>query len=94
MLLTLVIVAGGIGLAYLRYSRPKAEVDQGAGGILYRLSLHKYYVDEIYDWLLVRPFTLISEWLARVFDPGVIEGIVNGVGAGRGASAVWRAANG
>jgi NADH-quinone oxidoreductase subunit L len=91
MLLTLVIVAAGIGLAYRKYGRPTAELDQGAGGILYRLSLHKYYVDEIYDWLLVRPFTLISDWLARVFDPGVIDGMVNGVAAGvRGASSLWR----
>jgi NADH-quinone oxidoreductase subunit L len=94
MALTLVIVAAGIALAYVKYGRPRPAVDQGAGtgGILYRISLNKYYVDEIYDWLLIRPFTLISDWLARVFDPGVIDGIVNGVGAGaRDASSIWRA---
>jgi NADH-quinone oxidoreductase subunit L len=94
MALTLVIVAAGIALAYVKYGRPRPAVDQGAGtgGILYRISLNKYYVDEIYDGLLVRPFTLISDWLARVFDPGVIDGIVNGVGAGaRDASSIWRA---
>ncbi len=94
MLLTLALVAVGISLAYIKYGRAEAMREQGAeaGGILYRTSLNKYYIDEIYDWLLVRPFTAISDWLARVFDPAVIDGIVNGVGAGaRGASSVWRA---
>ncbi|MBI2535075.1 MAG: NADH-quinone oxidoreductase subunit L, partial [Deltaproteobacteria bacterium] len=94
MLLTLVIVAAGIGLAYLKFGRPGAAVDQGAGtgGILYRISLNKYYVDEIYDWLLVRPFTAISDWLAWVFDLAVIDGIVNGVAGGaRAMSSIWRA---
>jgi len=93
MLLTLAIIAVGIALAYVKYGRPRAGLEPGAeaGGTLYRLSLHKYYIDEIYDWLLVRPFTTISDWLAQVFDPGVIDGIVNGVGAGaRGMSSIWR----
>ena len=93
MALTLVIVAAGIALAYVKYGRPRVTVDQGAGtgGILYRISLNKYYVDEIYDWLLVRPFTAISDWLAWVFDLAVIDGIVNGVAARvRAMSSIWR----
>ena len=38
----------------------------------------KYYVDEIYDSLFVRPIYRLSLWLARVFDPRVIDGLVNG----------------
>jgi len=93
MALTLSVVAAGIVLAYIKYGRPSAAVDQGAGtgGILYRISLNKYYVDEIYDWLLVRPFTAISDWLAWVFDLAVIDGIVNGVAARvRAMSSIWR----
>ena len=36
-------------------------------------------MDEIYDALFVRPIYRLSLWLARVFDPGLIDGIVNGV---------------
>jgi NADH-quinone oxidoreductase subunit L len=92
MALTLAIVAAAIVLAYVKYGRPRAEVDRGAGGFLYRVSLNKYYVDELYDRLLVRPFTTGSDWLARVFDLGVIDGMVNGVAAAaRGSSVIWRA---
>ena len=40
---------------------------------------------------IVRPFTALSDWLARVFDPGVIDGIVNGIaGTARGISVLWQ----
>jgi len=46
---------------------------------LHKLLIEKYYVDEIYDALFVKPIYHLSGWLARVFDPGVVDGIVNGV---------------
>ena len=92
-LLTLAVVAVGIYFAYAKYGRDGTEVEQraGAGGLLYRLSLNKYYVDEIYDHVFVRPFTAISDFFARFIDPWVIDGTVNGVAAvTRGSSQVWR----
>jgi len=47
---------------------------------IHALVLNKYYVDEIYDVLFVRPVYAASEWCARVFDAGLIDGLVNGVG--------------
>ena len=39
----------------------------------------------------MRPFTALSDWLARVFDPGVIDGIANGIaGTARGMSVLWQ----
>jgi NADH-quinone oxidoreductase subunit L len=93
-LLTVAIGALGYGLAYVLYSRPSKLPEQMAslgGGGLYRLLLNKYYVDELYDFLVVRPFTYCSSWLAQFFDPAVIDGLVNGVGKGaRGFSLIWR----
>lgn len=89
---TLAIIGLGIYLAYLAYGRAGATREPIAviGGA-YRLLLNKYYVDEIYDWLIVRPFTAISAWLAGVFDPKVIDGIVNGTArTARGLSFIWR----
>ena len=54
----------------------KVGVPQNA---LHRLWLHKYYVDELYDALFVRPVFAVSAWCARVFDAGLIDGAVNGV---------------
>ena len=92
-LLTLGWVAVGIYLAYLKYGRAGSAVEQKdlAGGWLYRLSLNKYYVDEIYDYVFVRPFTACSRFFAEFIDPWVIDGTVNGVAAlVRLSSQVWR----
>jgi NADH-quinone oxidoreductase subunit L len=95
--LTLFTLAiGGLGflLAYFAYGRESKLPDRLAslaGGAPYRLLLHKYYIDELYDVLIVRPFTYCSRWLAQVFDPGVIDGLVNAVARGaRGFSLIWR----
>jgi NADH-quinone oxidoreductase subunit L len=46
---------------------------------LYQGSLNKWYVDEAYDWAIVRPtFTAASELWRRI-DVAVIDGAVNGL---------------
>ena len=90
-LLTLVVVAAGIFSAFLKYGRTGAGVDREPAHLLYRLSLNKYYVDEVYDFLFVRPFAACARFFARVFDPWIIDGAVNGVAASvQGFSWVWR----
>jgi NADH-quinone oxidoreductase subunit L len=94
MLLTLAIVSVGILLAYLSYGRGvelPERLSALAGGSFYRVLLNKYYIDELYDFVVVRPFTVISQALAQFFDLQVIDGAVNGIAAAaRGLSAVWR----
>jgi NADH-quinone oxidoreductase subunit L len=94
MLATLAIVGLGILLAYLSYGRAirlPERFSSLAGGSLYRLLLNKYYVDELYDFLIMRPFTAVSRFLAQVFDPEVIDGAVNGIAASaRALSSLWR----
>jgi NADH-quinone oxidoreductase subunit L len=92
-LTTLALIGAAIYLAYLRYGRPGVTIEQDGekGGIFYQLSLNKYYLDELYDLAVVRPLTALSDWLARVFDPGVIDGIANGIGrTARGMSLLWQ----
>jgi len=93
-LVTLAIVGLGILLAYVSYGRGvrlPERLSSLAGGGLYRLLLNKYYVDELYDFFIVRPFTAVSRFLAQVFDPWVIDGAVNGIAASaRGVSFLWR----
>jgi NADH-quinone oxidoreductase subunit L len=87
--ITLGIAALGIFVAFVFYGRDR-KIAERAGGI-YKLLAHKYYVDEFYDRFIVRPFTACSVWLARRFDPGLIDGIVNGVAASvRATSLSWR----
>ena len=92
--ITLAVVALGIYLAYAQYGRARATVPAAAAETgLYRLLLDGYGIDEIYDRLVVRPYTAASDWLARVFDPAVIDGVINGVAkVTRGFSLIWREA--
>ncbi len=85
MLLTLGIAGLGFGFAYFCYCRSGRIAERISGwarGVPYQWLLNKYYVDELYGFLFVQPLTLFAEWLARVFDVAIIDGIVNGV-AGR-----------
>ncbi|MGE5820914.1 MAG: NADH-quinone oxidoreductase subunit L [Deltaproteobacteria bacterium] len=94
MLLTLAIVSVGIWLAYLSYGRGiklPERLSALAGGSFYQPLLNKYYIDELYDSVIVRPFTEVSQTLAQFFDPKVLDGSVNGIAAvARGLSSIWR----
>jgi len=94
MLFTLAIAGAGLYLAYLAYLRGinfPGYLSSWAAGFPYRLLVNKYYIDELYDLLWVRPFTGISTWLAKFFDVAIIDGIVNGVAERvRGSGLFWR----
>jgi len=74
--------AGGLGLllAYLLYHRRPELPGRIADGIsgLYRTVASKYYVDEIYNWMLIAPLIDVSRrWLWRGVDQGGIDTVVN-----------------
>jgi NADH-quinone oxidoreductase subunit L len=81
LVLSAVVAIAGVALAWVVYGRtPVRAASIGvARNPLHKLLIEKYYVDEIYDALFVKPIYHLSLWLARVFDPGLIDGIVNGV---------------
>jgi NADH-quinone oxidoreductase subunit L len=94
--LTVAIATFGFALAYFSYLRggkAPERLSSISGGAPYRVLVNKYYVDELYDFVLVRPFTVCSRWLAQVFDLGVIDGAVNGIAhSARALSSLWRTA--
>jgi NADH-quinone oxidoreductase subunit L len=47
-----------------------------------RVIYNKYYVDEIYDYLVRRPIDFLSGAFHKILDKQLIDGIVNGVGSG------------
>ncbi len=81
LLLSALVAVGGVLLAWVMYGlRPvRGEAIGVAKNPVHALLLRKYYVDELYDALFVRPLIALSRWCARAFDLGVIDGIVNGV---------------
>jgi NADH-quinone oxidoreductase subunit L len=77
--LSLAAVAAGWLLADLTYRTGNLSaqgMSEFAGGLLYRLSFDKYYVDEVYDLALVRPYMMATR-AAAWFDLHLIDGLVN-----------------
>ncbi len=82
LILSVIAAVAGVLLAWLIYdSRPvNAEAIGRPRNWLHALVLNKYYVDEMYDALFVRPLVGLAGFCARVLDLGFVDGIVNGVG--------------
>jgi NADH-quinone oxidoreductase subunit L len=73
----------GLGLAYLFYiARPDLPAKLAAGAhATYGLLVNKYYIDEIYDAILVWPIVVIArEFLWRFIDVFMVDGGVNSIG--------------
>ncbi len=56
---------------------------------LYNLSWHKWWFDELYDVVFVRPTHAISGFIAKTLDRGLIDGFINSLAyVYRGAAAI------
>jgi NADH-quinone oxidoreductase subunit L len=82
MALSVGIAAAGFLWAYRWYIRPSQAPERLKARFpsLYRWVLNKYYVDEFYDLIVVKPIVAGSRWLWRYFDDLLIDGAVNGLG--------------
>ncbi|MNT58254.1 NADH:ubiquinone oxidoreductase subunit L [compost metagenome] len=69
-------------VAYNKYVKQGVvpQHDQVARTGLAKLSYHKFYVDEIYDQLIVKPINWLSVFFAQVVDASGIDGLVNAIG--------------
>jgi NADH-quinone oxidoreductase subunit L len=82
MVLSLLVGLTGIITAYIFYIK-NLEIPRRLArkfSFAYKLLWNKYYVDEIYDLIIVRPALFVANSIIEAFtDRVVIEGIVNGV---------------
>jgi NADH-quinone oxidoreductase subunit L len=93
MVVSIVIAVLGILAAYRLYIKNPSLPDQLAERYQapYQMIAHKYWVDEIYDFVFVGPLVRSSVFLWKIFDDILVDGTVNGVAAVvRGASEVFR----
>ena len=81
ILLAIAIGLGGLALAWvmlsgrhLRSAAEEPDYESAPERVLY----NKYWIDELYDAVVVRPVKLASWVFYRVFDRGIIDGIVDG----------------
>jgi NADH-quinone oxidoreductase subunit L len=79
--LSSVIALGGLGLAYLMYVRTPALAADFArkNPGLYQLSRSRFYLDELYNALIVKPVSIFAQ-LCRVIDQYLVDGLVDLIG--------------
>jgi NADH-quinone oxidoreductase subunit L len=78
------IAVAGIGLAWFFWLRTPYGADAIAKAMkpVHALLLNKYWIDELYNAVIVQPIKQISTFvLWKGADAGLIDGTVNGVGA-------------
>ncbi|MSP11453.1 MAG: NADH-quinone oxidoreductase subunit L [Chloroflexi bacterium] len=78
------LALAGLGLAWLLYGRSPVQQDQRDPlavrlGPVFTLLERKWYVDEIVDLTIARPFKALCSFLAGEMDLGIVDGFVNGV---------------
>jgi len=82
-ILSTIVALSGIAVAYLAYMKrspifsPEAWSTRIGG--LYGFIYRKWMLDELYERLIVHPLYLLSIFMWRVVDVGIIDGTVNGV---------------
>nr|HQU55860.1 NADH-quinone oxidoreductase subunit L [Chitinophagaceae bacterium] len=76
MVLSTVLVLIVIGISWMIYKKYRDVEAKGFGKFLQ----NKWYVDEMYDAVVVKPLKRLGSFLGNVFDKKIIDGIVNGVG--------------
>jgi NADH-quinone oxidoreductase subunit L len=67
-------------LAFKKFA--KGNIETTSHSELSKLLANKWYVDELYEAIVVKPINWISSFLSRVVDNKLIDGVVNGVGKG------------
>jgi NADH-quinone oxidoreductase subunit L len=81
MIVSTVVAVSGIGLAYTIYYKKKISAEALGAKLrpIYKLLYNKYYIDEIYDLIIIKPvlkFARMNWW----FDANIIDGLVNFTG--------------
>ncbi|MFT4032322.1 MAG: NADH-quinone oxidoreductase subunit L, partial [Siphonobacter sp.] len=69
-------------VAYVMYvARKSVPVAEGEETGVQKLIYHKYYIDEIYDTVFVRPIQMLSSFFHRIVDKQIIDSFgVEGIG--------------
>jgi len=77
MAISVAVAAIGMIYAWARFSKkPELGEAHGFGKIL----ANKWYVDELYDTIIVRPLNGLAKFLNNVVEKSIIDWMVNGVG--------------
>ncbi|MBY0245102.1 MAG: NADH-quinone oxidoreductase subunit L [Sphingobacteriaceae bacterium] len=84
MAISVVGVLISIAFAYQKYVKKHhvPVADEAHRPFVAKVSYHKFYLDELYEMLFTKPLNVISEFLYRIVDTKIIDGLVNAFGVG------------
>ncbi len=74
--LSTALVLGMIVFAWFKFKNYKSKEETGFGKVLE----NKWYVDELYEKIIVQPLQQAAGFLKNVIEKNIIDGLVNGVG--------------
>ena len=74
--LSTVLVLAAILFAWSRFKNYQRKEETGFGKVLE----NKWYVDELYDKLILNPVQKFAGFLNNIFEKYIVDGVVNGVG--------------
>ncbi len=81
LIVSLIVALGGLSLGWLVYRNQKAGAEDPlkiALGPVHTVLKNKYYFDEIYDRILVRPaYWLADNFTNQILDRGIIDGVLH-----------------
>ncbi len=83
-IISTVVALSGVVVAYVTYMRKSINTDELAERFsgVYNFLLNKWYIDEFFMAAVVNPLKDIANFLWKIVDVKIIDGIVNGVGYG------------
>ena len=70
------LVLAAILFAWSRFKNYQRKEETGFGKVL----VNKWYVDELYDKLILNPVQKFAGFLNNIFEKYIVDGVVNGVG--------------
>ena len=65
----------GLALAYKLFAKEAKEVQ--ADSLFKNLVINKFYIDEIYEFLIIKPLLLLSQMIDKFIDPKIFDGFIN-----------------
>ena len=79
--ITLAVVIISLGVSWVSFGKGQVpQSDDQPRNFLSNLSYRKFYVDEVYNFLIVQPLNWLSVFFYKIIDRKWIDGLVNGIG--------------
>lgn len=80
LLMAVSVIGALVALIYAwkKFSSYRREVEEEGG--FGKLLANKWYIDEVYDSIVVKPVQRLGNFFGNVLEKGLIDGLVNGVG--------------